>query len=705
VALDSSDRYQFELDVDWLRVGDVWRRCRGRLLVVGQFRRIARSSDDVDSRPGDRLSVCGQLSQLESIRNPGQFDYSKLLRSRGIRCLLRLPNTATVRVLKRARWNAATMARLRLRWCGCFARRLSRRSAGLAAAILLGERSELSLSRRDAFTRTGTGHLLAISGLHVGILAATLLWFTRAGWISFGWGVPLVMLLTTGYAGLTEVRSPVVRATVLVLLVGLSWLTGRRLQLANTLSCAALIVLVVAPDSLFDVGAQFSFLAVAALGRLATADRLEVDSLTRLVRRTRPWYVRAAHHVFDRGRRTLAAGACVWLVTLPLTMLHFNQVTPLAIPLNLLTWVPLSLSLITGWLLLVSDELHLPGGAVWAWVCDMSLTVLEAFVQHATKFPLACWRTVTPQWQAVGVCYLLIAWAWVSPIRLRRYYYSMAAVCVVWGWWQPQLARRLDNDVLRCAFLSVGHGGCVVLELPDGSVWLYDAGSLGNLRSGVDNVSRYLWGRGIKRIDRAVISHVDADHYAFVPELAKRFAIPEVTLSCHCGPGSEAAMSALVNDIRGLGTSVTLDGSPHLISEHDCELEILHPRFDCREPTDNANSLVIRCRYAGASLLLSGDLEPPGLQRLTTLGACQVDVALVPHHGSLSSSPADFVAWCNPALLVISDGDSTSLSAYQEAIGPSRATCLHTGIHGAVIVELRPGRVQVLTPCAAPFTQ
>jgi competence protein ComEC len=249
---------------------------------------------------------------------------------------------------------------------------------------------------------------------------------------------------------------------------------------------------------------------------------------------------------------------------------------------------------------------------------------------------------------------------------------------------------------LHCAFLAVGHGTCVVLELPRGRHMLYDAGSLGSPHRPVNVISAYLWHRGIHHLDAMIVSHADSDHFNAVPGLLERFSMGAV----YVGPQmfhdrdepSEALNAALERadvpiDILYRGTSISCPGN--------VRLRVLHPPRRGVPGNDNANSVVLEVQFAGHRILLTGDLEDVGLDTLLSQSSPDCDVALVPHHGSPHSDPARFAEWCHARWVVISGGHRDGAERVTKVFQQAGATVLHSAIHGAVQVTVSRSGVEV----------
>jgi competence protein ComEC len=259
----------------------------------------------------------------------------------------------------------------------------------------------------------------------------------------------------------------------------------------------------------------------------------------------------------------------------------------------------------------------------------------------------------------------------------------------------PWMSARAAGS-LTCTFLSVGHGAAVVLELPDGRTLLYDAGRLGVPTRAARAVSGFLWSRGIRRLDAVVISHADADHYNALPELLRQFPASVVYVSPVMFEQRSQALDALRLAIERehVPLRATWSGD-RLRAGGGATIEVLHPPRRGVLGSDNANSIVLSVEYEGRRLLLTGDLETPGLEDVVAEEPRDCDVLLAPHHGSAASDPPGFAAWSTPEWTVISGGPSDHLQAAQSAYAGRGGQLLHTAADGAVQVSIHAGHLSV----------
>ena len=546
---------------------------------------------------------------------------------------------------------------------------------------------------------TGTIHLLVVSGLNVGILAGCLLLLMRLGLVPRGWALAIVAGACVLYAAATDGEPPVVRATVMVLVACLAMVLSRRALGFNTLAAAGLVVLAINPTELFQAGTQLSFLAVAALVYLAErrAARPPVDPLARLITQSRPWPARVGRRFLHSTWQAVWATTLIWLVVCPLVMARFHLVSPVAVLLGPVLAVPVAVAMSSGFGIFLFGWLLPPVAMLLGVVCDASLTAMQSCVEAARQWPAShFWVSGPADWWLAGFYGALVCTVLAPRWRVSRRW----TVGLVAGWsalgFAVSLAGDRDDDALRCTFLSVGHGTAVVLELPDGQTLLYDAGRLGAPEGAARIIAGYLWSRGIGHLDAVVVSHADADHYNALPAVLEQFSIGAVYVSPLMFDSRSRSLAALRDQIdrRGVPLREIWSGD-RLRGGADVTIEVLHPPRRGVLGSDNANSVVLAIEYQGRRLLLTGDLESPGLDDVMAEFPYDCDILMAPHHGSASSDPPGFAAWSTPEWTIASGGSSDRLGAVQSAYSAHGGRVLHTADCGAVSVEITKGQVSV----------
>ena len=673
-------RSRLKLRISAIRHGDVWRPARGRvsLTVRGRLQHV---------QAGDSIRVFGFLSLPSHPQNPGEFDFANFLRVKRELCSLSATCPAAVMPLKQG--NARSPLRwipgIRQRGQQLLAQHIQPVHVPLAAALLLGSREQLEIEQTEMFLTSGTIHLLAISGLHIGILAGGVFLLAAVLHLSHRTTFMLVVAFVVSYALITDARPPVIRASILIVLMCCARIAGRHALGFNLLAGAAILVFALHPAHLFQIGTQLSFLAVATLMSIAPwlQWRFPEDALDRLIVTTRPLHVRVVRRCWFSIWQVCVASFTVWLVVLPLVMYHFHIISLVGLLLNPIIWIPISVALFAGFLLLLSGGVLPSFAGMCGICCNQSLAVIDGTLQASQSLPgNHCWTAGPAAWWMCGHYLVLAIWLLCPRFRPRGPW--MLTLCVSWvtigilmspGAIRERVMARPPQ--LACTFISVGHGTSVLIECPDGSNLLYDAGHLGSPGSGARRIAAMLWSRGITHLDAIVISHADLDHYNAIPELLKRFKVNAIYVSPMMFKKESRGLEALQAAVHSQDVEFReVFANLALSMQRGLRIEILHPPAQSVADSDNANSIVLLLEFAGRRILLPGDIEGLGLARLLQSDPMDCDVAMAPHHGSPNSRPQDFQTWATAEWIVVSSGR-------ERVIPLVEATCLQT-IHGAV---------------------
>ncbi|HEX3449031.1 MAG TPA: ComEC/Rec2 family competence protein, partial [Isosphaeraceae bacterium] len=669
---------RFVLDITSISDGERWHNASGRALVVV-------AGDRSEIRAGQAIETAGQIATIAGRLNPGEFDYRAFLQAQGIRLRMTIDNAASFWLDPRGTdWSFTlwldrhrSWSRTRLfSW-------LDPTTAPLAAALLLGWREEIDPEINDAFARTGTTHLLAVSGLQLQALAISLLLIFRV--IGFPRRISYLVVGVTmiGYALLVGPAPSVVRSTVMTSTFCLAAIAQRLSRSANTLSLAALCTLAINPMNVFDVGCQLSFLAIGALVWLVSpACNLVRDiyetirsrffgprsALDFLERQLEPWWRTALRQVGAKVIDGIVASTVVWLAALPLVAFQFHIVSPIGILLNIPLIPITSAALLLGGLSLVLSLAWGALGSSLAWAAAWLLKLTQTIVLWGVAQPLGHRFVVGPAWDWVLLFYFLLGVAAVATTtsrprvlttwtaRVWRYgVWCLLAAWFVPGWWLAGIAAR--DAPLEAEVLAVGHGLAVVLHLPDGQTLLYDCGRLGDPSVGRRIIAPALWASGVNRIDTVFLSHADQDHYDGLPDLLDRFRITEVRLPPGFAGANNPLAVELIDQLRKRGIPVRPITAPAQWEQAGVQFTVWHPPHGWHpETSDNSRSLVLDVAFAGHHLLLTGDLEQPGLDHVVASPPPDPapDAFLAPHHGGKSSNPDWLYEWAKPRAVIVS---------------------------------------------------
>ncbi len=689
-AIPAESQSQLLLQITKIRDGSSWLDTEGqtRLRINGTFKEIV---------PGDRLLVFAQLGRSRPAHNPGQYDYAATERAGGRFCELYTRSPECVTVLESVKELSPQ------RWLDWLSRKCHTQlsqyvgpsSGPIAQALLLGTRSELPDETLESFMETGTIHLLVVSGLHVGLLAAATWMLLSSLQVSQKWSLLVTAMLIIPYAAIVGGGPPVVRASVLVLMTLLGIAGARRASAINLIAASALVVLAINPSELFRGGTQLSFLGVAVVvGCLRPGWIQPVPTpLERMITSYMSWQELAFRWLWKQVKMLFLVSFLVWIFAAPLVLYHFNIITPSGFLISPMLWPFVALALVAGLGICTIGFLFPPVAWLLGKVCSMCLLVTESTVAWASQLRWGHeFAPGPPLWWLVGFYGALGLMVLVPKLQFNpRKLIALAAVWIAVGFAVASW-KLTSKDELRCNFLAVGHGTCVVLELPGGATLLYDAGSLGSPESAANVVSGFLWSRGITHIDAVVISHADVDHYNALPGLMERFGVGSVYVSPlmfdpWANDGDLTAPILLKQRIMEAGVPMREVWMNDCLRVDDSEVvvDILHPPRFGVPGRDNANSIVLSVEYANTRILLPGDLESPGIELVMAEEPLDCDILLAPHHGSRFSDPPGFAAWCTPNWVVMSGGssiNSTSFASTSYRLWGARI--FHTERRGAV---------------------
>jgi len=621
--------------------------------------------DRTDLQPGQPVELAGSLAPIEGPLNPGERDARDAWRAEGVRLRISAGSPSgvwadpsgtiwpwTYRLGRIRDWSHRRLV-------AC----LDPTVAALASALLLGRRDAVDPELNDAFARTGTTHLLAISGLHLQALAAST-WLScrvvRIGRRQSWW---VVILSSTTYTILVGLAPSVARSLAMTLVACLAGLIDRRPRFANLMAIALLITLGLNPAHLFDVGCQLSFLAVGVilwgvppvLARLRTVP----GPLDRVERFYEPGWKKRLRSVGWWLVEGFVISVMVWLAALPLVAQRFHITSPIGILLNL-PLVPItSLAMLAAGLSLGLSTIWTPLGSPVAWVCRWLLAATDALVRWGARQDWCYGFGPGPGEGWLIAFYVLLGLAAVASVNgwnqaIQRGSWGMLACClvaIVVIPWFPTSPGAPSAEVL-----AVGHGLAVVIRSGDGRTLLYDAGRMADPHAGRRLIAPALWARGVTKLDIVILSHADSDHYNGLPDLLERFAIGEVLIPPGFVGEANPGAVALIDRVKARGVPVrTIARGLAWTFGKDVNFAVLHPpELFPPGTSDNARSIVLAVESAGRRLLLTGDLQDSGLTDLTAQPSPTLDAFLAPHHGGRTSNPPWLYDWAKPALVISS---------------------------------------------------
>lgn len=635
--------------------------------------------------PGERVRVTGVLSPSIGEVNPGVMSFEDYARRRGIHSRIEAtgPYRLTVVGAPFPLNPFYHLARLRESQAELLRQIVAESALPFAATIWLGDRSGLDDALFDRYAAAGTAHILAVSGLHMGIVAASVILLLRRLVRRPRWRALLAIAIIFAFAIMAGGRISALRAATMFACYLLAEVLDREPDVPSALSLAGLVFLLWDPTLLREPGFQLSFLAVGSILMFARPiDRLLAESPARLRRVLDPslsWYwadrVLPPKHpdkVEDprpsTPRGLLATALAVQILPTPIASGLFH-VVPLAGPLVNLAVVPLlTLALWLCVLAATTGVLWPEAGALFGHALAPIVWTIDTLSTMAAMAPLGHLRVTVPS--ALSVAAFLgaaIIAAGAVPIAGRRRALMTAALLMAsLVLWRPAAPKPV------VAFLDVGDGDATFIRTPGGSTVLIDGGLLADHQDmGRRVVAPYLWGQGVSRVDYVVGTHAHADHFGGLFYVLEHFEVGALVLGpISSGTDLEDGLLAVVAQ-RGIPVQRVAAGDA--LPVLGASLAVVYPPADIRPSTPlNDQSLVFAYEWDGVRILLTGDIEHAAEADLARRGSVRAEVFKVPHHGRNTSSTPAILDAVRPRSVVIS-------SAYTE---------LHPGVHPEVATRL-----------------
>lgn len=574
--------------------------------------------------PGERWQFVVRVKPPSGFQNPGGFDYTAWLYQQGVHATGYVRKSSLNKKIAES-YGLSFIDRLRYKIRETINSNSSTEVASLLNALAIGYRNDMSPDLWQVFIKTGTNHLIAISGLHIGLIAG-FVWMvlrilSRIKYLSFYFGYRQLLLYSfiaaLFYAALAGFTIPTQRALIMLAVVYTGFYLYRRLTVLQSLSLALVIVLIISPTSVLSVGFWLSFLAVAAIsysliGRFAGRNRIMTWLWPQIV---------------------------VITVLIPLSFYFFQQSSIIAFIANIVAIPAIGILILPVLLLaLLIAPIHMTSASLLLSFSADLLSYLVMFLQFLSVYEFSVWVHSEPSLLSlvlamIGLVILFLPYAF--PARLLSVFLLMPLIF--------QKTESLPESVFELHVLDVGQGLSVFIRTRNHNL-LFDTGARFSERFdlGEKVVVPFLRHVGVNKLNRMIISNGDNDHIGGAQSVINNIQIEDII-------GRD--IDKLVHTNTGLcekGQKWAWDG---------VRFEILHPQHQSYRKRNNY-SCVLKVSNAINSVLITGDIEKKAEKELLheENELLNTNVLIVPHHGSNTSSSLAFLQAVQPEIAIYSSG-------------------------------------------------
>lgn len=614
---------------------------------------------------GDKIEFYLNYSKPLAARNYMGFDYSSYLKTKKIFGTADLKNE-DVKIISNNNSNIILNKIYKLRH---FMKTkieevLPKETAGLCLGMLIGETSEIGEDLQGNFRDSNLSHILAVSGANVSYIIVSITYVFNKLCFRKKISKIISIILLILFMLLTGCTASVNRACIMAILMLIADLLHRKSDVYNNLAISALILLIINPYTILDIGFKLSYMGT--IGIVFLHDKISN-------------FIKVNNKIGKYFLEMILVTTCANLAIIPIMMYHFNTISLTFYFSNVLSGPILGIVVIMGFIMffvsLISNFLAIP----IAFILNIMLNFIIKIAEITANMPLSKIIIITPSIFFI-ICWYVIITAITYKTKVKRLYYEnrkllkIIVVCIL----VISLISNLIiifNRNLKIYFINVGQGDSCLIVTPSNKKILIDGGGseFGSFNVGEKTLLPYLLDRKIISLDYIIISHFDSDHVGAVLYLLQKIKIKNIIIGKQFEISENYKEFMKIVKEKNIKVYIVNEGQKINI-EKNLYFYVLWPSSEeaINENSINNNSLVCKMQYLNFSILFTGDIEELAeriiLEKYSNTNILKSTVLKVAHHGSKSSSIGDFLNKVEPKIALIGVGENNNFGHPNEGV-------------------------------------
>ena len=637
---------------------------------------------------GDKIGFYLEYQKPNTARNYMGFDYSNYLKTKKILGTVNVESN-NLQVISHNNTNAILNKIYSLKniMKQKINELLPKETAGLCIGMLIGETSNIEESMQEDFRDSNLSHILAVSGANVSYIIISITYIFNKMCFRKKLSKIISIILLILFMLLTGCTSSVNRACIMAILMLIAELLNRKSDVYNNLALSALILLIINPYSILDIGFQLSYMGTIGIVFLHDKISNVVQIKNRIIK-----------YFFEM----IIVTTCANLAIIPIMMFHFNTVSLTFYFSNVLAGPILGAVVIIGFIMffvsLILNSLAIP----IAFILNIMLKFIIKIAGLTASLPISKILITTPSIWFIIIWYSTIIILYYKE-KAKKFYLKnkknlkIAVTCILIIVLTSNLVIKLNKD-LKIYFIDVGQGDSCLIITPTNKKILIDGGGseFGSFDVGEKTLLPYLLDRKIKKLDYVLISHFDSDHVGGILTLMEKIKIEKIII-CKQGEVSENYKKFL-NILKSKKIKVQIVKAKDKISiDKDTFFYILHPANELiKDNILNNNSIVTKFYYRNFSILFTGDIEEIAekelIKKYESSSILRSTVLKVGHHGSKTSSTKELLEKVKPKIALIGVGENNNFghpnSEVLNRLNSLNCKIYRTDLNGEIVLTI-----------------